>query len=368
MFPARLAIFFGLLLLPLSGEMAAQNFRLKSGDVGLRLSPMVAPEELPLRVEATPRTHWLDFRRLAANRWIPGELPDWLDPVTTETTTDASGAVVTIFRLPFRGLSAFGDEIQFRIFFDDRKESAPTITAWSEKGALRFTCGPLGAGLGLPTSETLNFPTAGTDRLEIQVPGDGRAVRGIFLAILASQQVQHAADFAVPADVTDAFGNVAPLITKAEDQALFGRVRAMLDATGVRLAPDATIRSTWEFPLESPPLLAVVTFEVLHADALAPLEVILNDRPLGPVGVHWPDLADPGYLGLVRPLEADMRFRYTGWLRCQKVIPGSALRAGANALILQLHPDSGPLAVRAVELSLKYPWKSLDYTLSPVLP
>ncbi len=368
MFTARFAIFSGLLLLPFCGEAAAQGFRLKSGDVGLRLAPADVPAELPMRVEATPLSHWLDFRRLAANRWIPGELPDWLAPVTTETTTDSRGAVVTIFRLQFQGLGSFGDEIQFRIFFDDQKETAPKISAWSENGTLRFTCGPLGAGLGLPTSETLNFPTTGTDRLEIQVPGDGHQVRGVFLAILAAQQVLHAADFALPADVADAFGNVPPIVSKAEDQALFGRVRAMLDSTGVSLAPASTIRGTWEFPLESPPLLAVVTFEVLHADALAPLEVILNDRPLGPVGVHWPDLADPGYLGLVRPLEKDMRFRYTGWLRCQKVIPGSALRAGANALVLQLHPDSGPLAVRAVELSLKYPWKSLDYTLSPVLP
>ncbi len=367
MFSARIVSLFGLLLLPWCGEVAAQGLRLKSGGVSLRAVPTVA-DEPQLRLEATPYTLWLDFNRLAANRWIPGELPDWIEPVTAEAVTDESGARSTIFRLRFRGLGDSGREIQCRIFFDDQKETAPTISAWSENGVLRFTCGPLGAGLGLPTSETLNFPTAGIDSLEKHVAGDGRNVRGVFLAILASQQIQHAADFASPADVTDAFGNSPPIVTKPEDQALFGRVRAVLDPVGVRLAPESTIRGTWEFPLESPPLLAVVTFEVLNADSLAPLEVILNDRPLGAVNVHWPDLADPGYLGLVRPLEADMRFRYTGWLRCQKVIPGSALRAGANALVLQLHPDSGPLAVRAVELNLKYNWKSLDYTLSPSLP
>jgi hypothetical protein len=367
-FPARLAILLSLLSLVFRGEMAAQGVRLKSGNVSLRAAPPAALKDSQLRVEATPFTHWLDFNRLAANRRISSDLPEWLDPVTAETTRDASGTVATVYRLHFRGLSEAARDVQFRIFFDDQKDTAPTISAGETNGTVLFTCGPLGTGLGLPTSETLTFPGADVDWLEIHVAGNGRSVRGVFLSILATQQMQHPVDFAAPADVVDAFGNDPPIVPKASDEALFGRVRAMLDSTGLRLTPASAIRGTWEFPLESPPLLAVVTFEVLNADSLAPLELILNDRPLGPVGVHWPDLADPGYLGLSRPLEKDMRFRYTGWLRAQKIIPGSALRAGANSLVLQLHPDSGPLAVRAVELSLKYPWKNLDYTLAPALP
>jgi len=50
--------------------------------------------------------------------------------------------------------------------------------------------------------------------------------------------------------------------------------------------------------------------------------------------VSWPDLAEPGYLGLVRPLEIRMRFRYDGSLRAQKVIPGAALKQDANRLVL----------------------------------
>lgn len=357
---------FLLSLLALSGPAGAQTLRWKAGEVGLRASPALILEP-QLRVEATPLSVWLDFNRLAANRWIPGDLPDWLEPVTAGTEVK-NGVRTTTFRLHFRGLGATGREMQLRLFFDDLKDATPTITGWSDAGAARFTHGPVGEGLGLPTSETLNFPTAGLDWVDVSVPGDGRTVRGVLLALLASQTVQHGADFAPLADVADVFGNLPPTITKADDFALFGRVKAVIDPGGLKLARDAAIRGAWEFPLEAPPLLAVVTFEVLNTDALAPLEVILNDRPLGPVAVHWPDLADPGYLGLARPLEKDMRFRYTGWLRCQKVIPGSALRAGLNTLLLQLHPDSGPLAVRAVELELKYNWKNLDYELAPALP
>lgn len=348
--------------------MHGQSVRLKPSTLRLRDAPLPPAESSPLQFEPTPFTQWLDFDRLSANHWIPGELPEWLEPVSAATTRDEGGLVVTNYRLRFRGLDRSGSEIQFRIFFEDRKESAPTISAWTAQGAAIFTCGPLGNDLRLPTSEILTFPCAGVDWIEIRVPGDGRNVRGIFLSLLATRQVQHAIDFAPAADAIDAFGNEPPLVQKADDQALFGRVRAMIDPIGLRLTPDSAMRGTWEFPLESPPLLAVITFEILNADSLAPLEMILNDRPLGAVSVSWPDLADPGYLGLARPLERDMRFRYTGWLRAQKIIPGSALRAGGNSLVLQLHPDSGPLAIRAVELSLKYPWKSFDYTLSPTLP
>jgi len=366
---------------PKNNQRLLANFRYRMNEnveTGVFRTHAQADSELPrtspalilepqLQVEAMPLSVWLDFKRRAANRWIPSDLPDWLESVTADIVFKG-GTATTTFRLHFRGLGARGQEMQLRVFFDDLKDVAPTIAGWSDAGASRFTHGPVGDGLGLPNSETLTFPTAGVDWVDVSVPGDGRTVRGAFLTLLAAQTVQRGADFAPLADVADIFGNLPPTILPADDLALFGRIKAVIDPGGLILSRQAAICGTWEFPLESPPLLAVITFEVLNADALAPLEVILNNRPLGPVAAHWPDLADPGYLGLSRSLEKDMRFRYTGWLRCQKVIPGSALRAGANSLVMQLHPDSGPLAVRAVELELKYNWKNLDYDLAPALP
>jgi len=60
-----------------------------------------------------------------------------------------------------------------------------------------------------------------------------------------------------------------------------------------------------------------------------------------------------------------LHFQYNGWLRGQQVIPGSALRAGLNKITLRLTKDSGPVAVRTVELQLKHHWRHLDYKLSP---
>jgi hypothetical protein len=356
------------LLRALSGALSAQEVRLKLDEPRLRMSVPGESSGPAMRLEATPFTAWLDFQRLAANRWIPGDLPDWLDPVVAATVTAPDGVTTTTYRLRLLGLDGPGRELQLRLFFDDQVGLAPTIAARAEDGTVRFECGPFGEGLGLSTSEMLIFPMEGVDSVEIIVPGDGSNVRGVLLALLAPQQIHRGVDFADAAEVADVFGNLPPLTTKAADFALYGRVKAVIDAGGVKLAPDAARRGTWEFSLEAPPLLAIVTYEVLNGDGLAPLECILNDRPLGASSVHWPDLADPGYLGLARPLEKDLRFLYTGWLRAQKVIPGSALRTGVNTLVLQLHPDSGPLAVRAVELQLKYNWKNLDYRLAPSTP
>ena len=141
-------------------------------------------------------------------------------------------------------------------------------------------------------------------------------------------------------------------------------MKASIDPGVMKLTPRESPAGSWEFELQSPPLTAIVTFDILDADALALPDITVNDRALGPATVHQPDLADPAYVGLVRPLDRDMRFRYAGWLRGQKAIPGSALRAGLNKVVLQLNRESGPVAVRAVELQLKHNSPALDYTLS----
>jgi hypothetical protein len=60
-----------------------------------------------------------------------------------------------------------------------------------------------------------------------------------------------------------------------------------------------------------------------------------------------------------------MRFHYTGWLGCQRAVPGSALRQGLNRLTFRLNKDSGSVAIRVVDLQLKHHWQSFDYTVTP---
>jgi len=119
------------------------------------------------------------------------------------------------------------------------------------------------------------------------------------------------------------------------------------------------------FNLASQPLVAVLTFEILNPDINIPPQVILNNRPLGAAALLLPDLADPAFQGTARPLDSDMQFHYAGWLKCQIILPGSSLPAGQNQLVIQLGDPSGSVAIRAVEVQLKYNWKNFDYTLAP---
>ena len=287
--------------------------------------------------------------------------------VDTETKPGPDGTPATTIRIRLRSLAEFDSERQLRLFFEDLPGVAPSIVGQSATGQERFARGPLGQGLGLPTSENIIFPTADVSTIEIRVPGDGRNLRGAFLATLTTQNMRRLLDFAAPSDRIEAFGQSAPLKLSTDDLSLFGRIKATLDTGTAKLTPGDAQSVVWEFELQAVPLLALVSFEVLNADGEAPLEVMENDSQHGATGVAWPDLADPGYLGTARPLEG-MRFRYTGWLRAQKIIPGSALRIGMNRLILQLPAGAEAAAVRAVELQLKHQWQNLDSNPTPNQP
>jgi hypothetical protein len=328
--------------------------------------PLTAQDQ---REQPTPFSVWMDFRALASSSPPKLALPIWLASLGTEriAATEMSPAR-TIFRLRFRRVGDLNNTLQLRLFFDDVKNNALSVSGWSETGTARFDSGLLGSGLGLPTSENITVPMEGVDYIDIATDGDGSAVRGVFLASVKKANIQHVLDYDPPTGVVDPFENLPPLTLKPDDFTLYGRVKASLDPGVMKLSPNENPAGSWEFELESPPLIAVVTFEVLDSDALAPIEVTVNDRLLGPVSVHQPDLADPAFTGLVRPLDPDMRFRYSGWLRATKAIPGSALRAGLNNIVLRLHRESGPSAVRTIEIQLKYNSSSLDYTLAPNTP
>jgi len=347
-----------------------------------------------------PYTALLDFPALQHPAASKPSLPIWLESVQiipAETASESTPAEDpaqglpevktlphTVYRIRLRSMPGLNDQILLRLFFDDLPTAHPSVTAWSEIGEQRFASQPLGAGLGLPASESLSIPTQGVDYLDIDVPGDGTNVRKALLTTLQKTVVHTALDFApAPAKetpVVDPFGNAAPQPTQENDAYLFGRVRATLEAGVIKLSPPTAVAAstgadapsdtpapqtsvTFEFNLEAAPLLAFVAMDILGADPAAPLQAWVNDKPLGPVTAQFPDLADPAYVGLVRPLE-EMRFRYAGWLHGQVILPGSALRVGTNTLTLQLPADATPAAIRAIELQLKHNWRILDYTFA----
>lgn len=349
-----------------------------------------------LVTQPTPYTALLDFAALRHPAGIKPSLPIWLEsvqivPPNTVAETVAQGLPEeklpphTVFRIRLRPMPGLNDLLLLRLFFDDRADAHPTVTAWSEIGERRFASQPLGAGLGLPASESLSIPAQGVDYLEIDVPGDGMNLRKALVATLKKTVATAALDFApaapeteTPPPVVDPFGAMPTQPVQANDSFLFGRVRATLEPGVIKLAPPVAAETgtsnpngdapqtaiSFEFNLDSAPLLAFVALEILGADPVAGVQVWVNEQALGPIAPQFPDLADPAYTGLVRPLEP-MRFHYAGWLRAQLILPGSVLRVGTNTLTLQLPADAAPVAIRAIELQLKHNWRILDYTLAP---
>jgi hypothetical protein len=263
-----------------------------------------------------------------------------------------------------RQLPGLNDSILLRLFFDDNANAHPIVTAWTETGEQKFLSQPLGAGLGLPVSESLEVPVKGADYVEINVPGDGASMRKALVATLRKTEVSSAFDFEPSASLHDPFGNGSAAKPSDSDMFVFGRVKATLGADRVQISSSTSGIASYQFNLESTPLLALVTFEVLNGDPIYPLQSWVNNVSVGDVSVMLPDLADPGYQGDARPLEG-MRFNYAGWMKCQKVIAGTYLRAGENTVTLQLPESAKPVVVRSVEIQLKYNWRQLDYSLSP---
>jgi hypothetical protein len=338
-------LFFGLMLKHLFHRLLVLSS-------ALALTLTAGAQEL--RQQATPFSVWLDFAALASPNPPKIALPIWLESLHSYATEDSAGVVTkTTFRLRFRPLGELTREMLFRIFFDDLKDHSPVVTGWSATNQQIFEYGPFGSALGLPSSATVALPLQGVTTVDIVVPGDGTTLRGAFLSSLRRSETRYPFDFATPNSLAEGFDNLPSIPPPVDDTLLFGRLRATLDTGVVVLTPRAVTTQTWEFELAAAPLLAVLGFEILNADPLSPLEVVVNDLPLGPSALRAPDLADPAYQSVIRPLDRGVQFRYAGWLQAQKAIPGSALHAGLNKIELRLPGASGPIAVRSLDLQLK---------------
>ena len=327
--------------------------------------PLVAASAQELLEQPTPFSTWLDFQTLGSAHSPRQAFPIWLESVqrtTQPSNTDAP--VKTTFRIRLRRFGQLNSQIQLRLFFDDVPDARPVVSGWSETGAQHFRSPAMGAGLNLATSESLTIPAETLDYLDVSVPGDGGNVRGAFLATLKKAETLHALDFNAPAEIADPFANLPASESVPNDAYLFGRVKAGIEPGTVMLTPGEASSIAWEIELDAIPLLAMLAFEILDVDPLHPPEWLVNGTPLGVAAIHLPDLADPGYQGIVHQSESAPRFQYNGWLHGQQAIPGTSLRAGSNKIVLRLDKKSNAVAVRAVELQLKHHWQHLDYKLA----
>lgn len=309
---------------------------------------------------------WLDLRQLPAANSKPQATPDWVESVSIVPAGKVLGVPEkTIFRIRLNRPSQEAQVLFFRLFFDDNAEQQPQLTAWDESGTVVVQSGPIGAGMGLPTSESVMVPMVGVSTVDVEVPGDGKTIRGAYLDWMANAEVLHPISAEHRDLIPEPFSAMPPLHAAAQDTERFGTVTASLANETIRIGASVSQGAAFQFGLESEPLMALLTFEVASPNIASPPEVFLNGESLGPVVVTLPDLSDPGYRGETSSFVRGMRFQYTGWIRAQKLVPASHLRVGTNDLLIIGGPETPVSAIRATQIQLKYLWDKTDYQLRP---
>jgi hypothetical protein len=319
---------------------------------------------MPLKKSTRVESTWLDLRQVPSANTKPQVSPEWVEAISIVPSTKTPGvAEKTVFRIRLARPNAEAQVLFFRLFFDDNAEQKPQLIAWDESGTVVMQSGPLGAGIGLPTSESVMIPMVGASTIDIEVPGDGKTIRGAYLDWMTSAEVLHPSSADHRDLIPEPFAAMAPLHAATQDSERFGTVTASLADETIRIGASVSQGAAFQFGLESQPLLALVTFEVASPNIAAPPEIFVNGESLGPVTITLPDLADPAYRGQTASLIRGMRFQYTGWLRAQKLIPAANLKAGTNDLLIIGGAGTPASAIRATQLQLKYLWDKTDYQL-----
>src|SRR6476620_7376018 len=268
-----------------------------------------------------PSSAWLDLRQTMSRNSKSQEAPAWVEALTLlpGELTEGGGASKSIFRIRVTQPGPDYRILFFRLFFDDKPNQQPELVAWDESGSHILRSGTLGAGMNLPSSDSVLIPMTGASAIDIEVPGDGKTIRAAYLDWMTSSEVVH------PVNV--------------EHRDIIAEPFSVVPA------------------LHAPPV------EIANSRIDVPPEVYVNDHNIGPAALSLPDLADPGYRGEQEPLTTEMHFNYTGWLRAQKIVPASILKVGANDLVITNGAGTGASAIRATQVQLKYIWDKSDYLL-----
>lgn len=319
----------------------------------------------PVNPAATAGSAWLDLRQNAK----PGSVqvaPGWVESVTFIPAPEKAAAESrSVFRIRLNKPAGVSRVLFFRLFFNDKAAAHPEVVAWDESGSQLLRSGPIGTGIELETSQSVMVPMHGATSIDVEVPGDGSTVRGAYLEWMASSELVHAASAGSQDSVPEPFAATSALRAPPQDSEVFGTVTAALSAEPVRIGPTPEEGATFEFGIESQPLLALLTFEIANPSIDSPPELTVNGQAAGAVTLTLPELADPGYRGEMHPLVNRMQFQYTGWIRAQKIVPANLLQNGANNVVIVNGPNAAASVIRATQIQLKYLWDKSDYILKP---
>jgi len=318
--------------------------------------------------QSTLASAWLDLRQNANVKSPTQSAPDWVKAVTMMAAPADNGSPAkTLFHIELTRPRGSYPNLLFRLFFDDKSDAHPQLITRAESGAEISHSGDLGSGIDLSTCESVVIPMQAVAAIDVAVPGDGKTVRAAYLDWMKNSKTVHPVNAEHRRVALETFAAMPPLHAPQQDTEKFGTVTATLAAETTHLGARIDDGATFRFGIERQPLIALVTFEVASARTDAPPEVYLNGQNIGPATLILPELADPAYRGEMEALVSQMHFRYTGWLRAQKIVPGLDLKAGDNELTIANAMGTAPSAVRATQIQLKYLWDKSDYILRPSL-
>src|SRR5436309_1282528 len=141
--------------------------------------------------QSTAENAWIDLRQHPTAASRPQSAPGWVEAVNMTSTTGVDGKPKSVFRIRVGRPAGDYQVLFFRLFFDDNANARPELVAWDESGSQVLRSGELGSGIGLPTSDSVMVPMSGISTLDIEVPGDGKAVRSAYLDWMTSSEVVH---------------------------------------------------------------------------------------------------------------------------------------------------------------------------------
>src|SRR5438270_3675257 len=322
------------------------------------------PREKSSAVEqSTAENAWIDLRQHPSAASRPQSAPSWVEAVNMTSTAGADGTPRSVFRIRVGHPAGDYQIIFFRLFFDDNANARPELVAWDESGTQVLRSGELGSGIGLPSSDSVMIPMRAISTLDVEVPGDGKTIRGAYVDWMTSSEVVHPLNAEHRDVIPEPFSSLPPLHSPEQDQEHFGTVTATLANETIAIGPGAEQAAVFQFGVEAQPLLALLTFEVASPRIDSAPEVYVNGQDVGPATLTLPELADPGYRGQMEAMIKEMKFQYTGWLRAQMLIPVSSLKVGSNDVMVLSGAASPASAIRGTQVQLKYLWEKSDYLL-----
>src|SRR5213596_1254445 len=198
------------------------------------------PSPAEINAQPFPESAWLDLRQNASRNSKTQNTPAWVEALTLlpGQATESGSMAKSIFRIRVTQPGPDYQVLFFRLFFDDKPNQQPELIAWDESGTHILRSGSLGAGMNLPSSDSVLIPMTGASAIDIEVPGDGKTIRAAYLDWMTASEVVHPVNAEHRDVIPEPFSSLPPLHSPEQDLEHFGTVTATLASEAIRLGSD----------------------------------------------------------------------------------------------------------------------------------